>query len=446
MITAEQLALASGPPSPLSAEANELICRTGPGTPMGDVVRRYWIPALLSTELSEADGAPVEVRLLGEDLVAFRDTSGRVGLVQWWCPHRGTPLWMGRNEENGLRCLYHGWKFDAEGRCVDQVNEPEAGQFKDKVRLTSYPTVEMGGVVWAYMGPAEHRPPEPRFEFTQAPEGHRHVLKVIQRSNWLQALEGGIDPSHAPILHGGLRTYSAGAETGRGLGAGDAIMKPKTYRMYVEPTDYGQRFWAVGSSESENYVMGHHFVMPWTQIRLHTRNPNLVAGHFYVPIDDHNCMVWDWEYCFSGEPLAEAEVEWLEMSSGYGAGHVDPATFLPYHNRDDDWGLTREAQRTERFSGMPSNGDQDRAVQEGVGAIVDRSRENLGQSDMPLLGVRRRLMEALRIVADDGAPPGANDAYYGLRAVGRAYASGVDWRAETAKLMHPASSLHANGG
>ena len=407
---------------------------------MGDVVRRYWVPGLLSRELPAPDCPPVEVRLLGEDLVAFRATSGRVGLVQWWCPHRGTPLWMGRNEEEGLRCLYHGWKFDVDGNCVDQMNEPQEAQYKDKIDLIAYPTVEMGGVIWAYMGPPECRPPEPKFEFTQAPESHRHVLKVIQRSNWIQALEGGIDPSHAPILHGGLTRYAAGADIGRGLGAGDAIMKPKTYRMYVEPTDYGQQFWAVGASDDENYVMGHHFVMPWTQVRLHTRNPNLVAGHFYVPIDDDNCMVWDWEYCFAEEPLSETEVEWLEMSSGYGKGHVDPATFLPYHDRNDDWGLSREAQRTERFSGMPSNGDQDRAVQEGVGPIVDRSRENLGQSDMPLIGVRRRFMESLRVVADGGNPVGTGNSYYGIRAVGRSYPKDVDWRAETLALMHPDES------
>jgi phenylpropionate dioxygenase-like ring-hydroxylating dioxygenase large terminal subunit len=425
-----------GPASPLSAEANELICRTGAGSPMGEVVRRYWVPALLSTELPAPDSPPVQVKLLGEDLVAFRDTSGRVGIVQWWCAHRGTPLWMGRNEENGLRCLYHGWKYDVDGNCVDQMNEPPEAQFKDKINLVSYPTVEMGDIIWAYMGPKDKRPPDPKFEFTQVPSTHRHVVKTRQKSNWMQALEGGIDPSHAPILHGGL-TKSTGAEAGRGVNADDPLMKPKVYRMYVEPTDYGQQFWAVGATKDENFVMGHHFVMPWTQIRLHTRNPDLVAGHFYVPIDDNNAMVWDWEYCFSEDPLSEMEVEWLEQHSGYGSGHIDQTTFLPYANQDNQWLLSRDVQKTKRFSGMPSNGDEDRAVQEGAGPIIDRSRENLGQSDMPLIGVRRRLMEAVRVVADEGAPVGTGNSYYGIRALGRAYPRDVDWRAETMKLMHP---------
>ena len=148
MLTAGQVALMNGPASPLCTEANELLCRIGPGTPMGEAVRRYWVPALLSTELPEPDCPPVEVKLLGEDLVGFRATSGRVGIVQWWCPHRGTPLWMGRNEEEGLRCLYHGWKFDVDGNCVDQMNEPQEAQYKDKIQMVAYPAVEMGGIIW----------------------------------------------------------------------------------------------------------------------------------------------------------------------------------------------------------------------------------------------------------------------------------------------------------
>lgn len=173
----------------LSKEENERVTRVGPDTPQGQTMRRCWIPALLSWELPEPDCPPVRVKLLGEALVAFKDTEGRIGLLEELCP------------QCGLRCVYHGWKFDVEGHCVDMMNEPAENDFKHKIRTQAYPTVEAGGIIWAYMGPPEHRPPEPNFLWTQAPETHRHVTKVIQECNWLQALEGGIDTSHAPILH-----------------------------------------------------------------------------------------------------------------------------------------------------------------------------------------------------------------------------------------------------
>ena len=155
----------------LSKEENELITRTGPGTPMGNVLRRYWMPILLEREVAEPDGEPVRVQVLGERLVAFRDTNGRIGLIEEFCPHRRVSLWLGRNEECGLRCVYHGWKFDVDGNCVDQLNEPGENSFAEKVHITHYPTLELGGIVWTYMGPPDKTPPPPRFEFTQAP-GH----------------------------------------------------------------------------------------------------------------------------------------------------------------------------------------------------------------------------------------------------------------------------------
>ncbi|MGH7091809.1 MAG: Rieske 2Fe-2S domain-containing protein, partial [Stellaceae bacterium] len=164
---------------------NEQLTRVGQGTSMGTTMRLYWLPALLSHEIAEPDGPPVRVRLLGEDLVAFRDSRGRIGLVDEYCPHRRASLYFGRNEECGLRCVYHGWKFDVTGACVDQMNEPPENQFKDRVHLTAYPTCELGGLVWAYLGPADKIPPLPKFAWTQVPESHRHVSKVIQESNWL---------------------------------------------------------------------------------------------------------------------------------------------------------------------------------------------------------------------------------------------------------------------
>src|SRR3984885_7027362 len=170
----------------LSKEDNERLVRVGAGTPTGDLMRRYWLPALTAEELPERDGAPVRVRLLGEDLVAFRDSSGRVGLVDAFCPHRRAPMFFGRNEECGLRCVYHGWKFDADGTCVDMPSEPPDSLFKTKVTITAYPTWEGGGIVWTYMGPPEHQPPHPDYELVRTPATHRYTSKTYEECNWLQ--------------------------------------------------------------------------------------------------------------------------------------------------------------------------------------------------------------------------------------------------------------------
>ena len=159
------------------------------------------MPAALSSELPAGDCAPVRVRLLGERLVAFRDSSGNIGLVDEYCAHRRASLFLGRNEENGLRCVYHGWKYDRNGNCLETPTEPAGSNFKDKIHIQAYPTLEMGGLVWAYLGPKEKTPPPPKFEFTQVPELHRYMTKTWEECNWLQALEGAIDSQHASFLH-----------------------------------------------------------------------------------------------------------------------------------------------------------------------------------------------------------------------------------------------------
>src|SRR5438067_11741806 len=188
----------------LTRDDNELITNTNPGTPMGELFRRFWLPVALSEELPGPDCVPQRVRVLGEDLLAIRDTSGRPGLFDAYCPHRGAPLFFGRNEEDGLRCVYHGWKFDVDGRCVDLPNAPEGPTFKDKIKIKCYPCVEAGDLIWAYMGPAEKEPPFPEFEWTKLPKSHRYVTKFVEQCNYLQAMEGDYDPSHARFLHSTL--------------------------------------------------------------------------------------------------------------------------------------------------------------------------------------------------------------------------------------------------
>jgi len=409
----------------LSREDNELLTRITSGTPMGDTMRRYWIPALMGSELAEPDGAPVRVRLLGEDLVAFRDTQGRVGLLDEYCPHRRASLFFGRNEQCGLRCAYHGWKYDVEGRCVDMMNEPEELHFKDKIHITTYPTVEMGGIIWTYMGPKEHTPPPPKFAWTQAPATHRNVTKVIQECNWLQALEGGIDTSHAPIMHR-LITHNT---TRPGLKLSNPFVRGKAPHLVVDITDYGYQYAGLRPlDEADMHIRTYHFVMPFHQIRPSQSDAGqpMVAGHIWVPMDDENTMVYNWMYCLTDTPMTDQER--LEVRAGNGPMDVDQTTFRSRKNRANNYLIDRQVQKTETFTGIDGINIQDRAIQESMGRICDRTREHLGPADKAIIQARRLLLGAVKTVQAGGTPAGVAPSYYPLRASEGVIPRDADWR------------------
>ncbi|MFQ6026528.1 MAG: Rieske 2Fe-2S domain-containing protein [Dehalococcoidia bacterium] len=423
----------------ISPSDNEILTRTGKGTPLGEVMRRYWLPALLSTELPEPDSPPVRVKLLGEDLVAFRDTLGRVGVLEEHCPHRLASLFLGRNEECGLRCVYHGWKFDVEGACLDMMNEPPGSDFHNKVRARAYPTLEQGGVVWAYLGAPEQRPAPPNFEWTRVAATHRHVSKNSQETNWLQGPEGGIDSAHAPILH---RTIST--ETSLpGIGINTDFVTGGASALEVDVTDYGYQYVGVRDlKEQGTFARGYQYVLPFHQMRPRQRgykgqpDETVIAGHMWVPLDDENCMVYNWAYSYGEKAVTDEQ--WLEMERGYGRGpeHLLP-NFQTIGNRDNDWRIDRRVQKTETFTGIEGINAQDVAVQESMGNIVDRDRENLARSDMAIVSARRLLLQAARTVADGGDPPGLAPTYYNARAIEHVLPPGVTWREGLLPEMHP---------
>jgi phthalate 4,5-dioxygenase len=417
----------------LTPEINELLTRVGPGTPMGDVLRRYWMPALLSFELPEPDCAPVQFKILGESLVAFRDTSGRIGVVAEMCPHRGASLWLGRNEENGLRCVYHGWKFDVNGQCVDMMNEPPQFDFAEKVKARSYPTVEFGGMIWAYMGPADKQPAPPKFEWTQVSEPHRYVTKVWEECNWLQALEGGIDTSHAPIMHRALHKGAAHL----GIPMDGAFVRGKAPTLEVEVTDYGYRYFGIREMpEGGRYVRGYHFVMPFTQLR-----PNgpktIVDGHYWVPIDDENVMVYNFGYSYGEEPLTADESYDRNAGNNFSSDIDVDNEFRSIRNARNKWMIDREVQKRDTFTGITGINAQDRAVQESMGKIMDRTQEHLGAADKAIIATRRLLEQAVRAVQDGGDPSGVAPTYYNLRAMDEVLADDVDWHAQMMDVMYP---------
>jgi len=394
----------------LSKEDNELITRVGPGTPMGNVMRRYWMPALLSEEIPAPDSPPVRVRLLGEDLVAFRDSHGRVGLLDEFCPHRLASMFLGRNEEGGLRCVYHGWKFDVHGRCVDMPNEPSTSTFKERVHLTAYPVIEKAGVIWAYLGPEAKRPELPDMEWMRAPSTHLFVSVTHQYSNYLQAIEGGIDTVHSSFLHW------------NDLTDGSNYRQVDTAPVLdVECTDYGFRYASIRDiGEDRTYTRLYNFVMPFHQIRssqdapipkdIQVRNLGRIAGHMWVPIDDQNTLAFNW--MMSPDPAKPLDPEAAVRAEAFRGGGPEGETRIRHRTRANDWLIDREAQRTQTYTGIDGVNTQDLAVQESMGPIVDRSREHLGTTDRAIIVFRQMLVDAAHTVAGGGDPPGVDPATY----------------------------------
>jgi phenylpropionate dioxygenase-like ring-hydroxylating dioxygenase large terminal subunit len=385
----------------LKKEQNELLTRTQAGSPMGELFRRYWLPALLSSELPNPDCPPVRLQLLGEKLITFRDTSGKLGAMDEFCAHRGVSLWFGRNEENGLRCPYHGWKFDVTGQCVDVPSEPEDSQLSKRVKLKSYPMIERGGVVWIYMGPPELTPALPEWEFATVPANQSYMSKRLQECNWLQALEGGIDSSHVSFLHrGALKTDPLF----KGAKGNDYNMRDLKPQFEVEEVEGGLLVGVRRKAEA-----GHLYwrITPWIMpcfTMVPPRADHPLHGHFWVPIDDENCWAWSFDY-HPTRALSPHEVEAMDAGAGVHCKYV-PGTFIPLANKRNDYLMDRDKQRSgELYSGVDGIAIQDSSLQESMGAIVDRSRENLTGTDRGIVQTRRRLIDAALALAEHGTPP-----------------------------------------
>ena len=411
----------------LSREDNELLCRVGPGTPMGQLLREYWLPFLKSSDV-ERGGQPLRVKLLSEDLVAFRDTSGRVGLLGEHCSHRATSLALARNEDNGLRCVYHGWMYDVSGRCIDMPNEPEETRFADKIRHPAYACTERNGIVWTYMGPREVPPALPDLEWNMVPEDQVVIWRNLQFNNWVQGLEGNIDSSHLSFLHTRLTADGNGFGGGnRGLWYAD-----KTPRMEVRATDYGVMYGAGRKEDPDNsYWRVTQFLMPFYGMFAPV-SPAEIPLQWWIPLDDHTVMKWDVRLN-PNRPITEEER--ARLGFGDPGGFAEPNRFDPYTqfrlaaDQSNGWLLDYEAQEERRFSGVPSVNLQDKAVQETMGPIVKRHIEHLGTSDAMIIQVRKRLLNAAKALRDHGTtPPGVGQPEsYRVRSATTILPNGTDW-------------------
>ncbi|WP_250502435.1 Rieske 2Fe-2S domain-containing protein [Caballeronia sp. AZ7_KS35] len=370
--------------------------RVGPGTPMGKFMRQYWLPAILSSEI-ETDGDPVRLMILGEKLLAFRDSASRVGIIDHRCPHRCASLFLGRNEENGIRCVYHGWKFDVNGNCVDMPSVPPHMDFKDKVHARAYRTAERNGLVWVYMGENQGNPPPlPEIEANMIPGSKIWCLQ--RQCNWLQALEGDIDTSHVGFLHvGALQPDDLPKDSPL---RPTVLNRAPEYR--VQNAEWGATYGAYRQDDdgSLSWRAGQFMFPFWTM------TPNILfatraIARAWVPMDDEHVMLFDitggvdegnpffTTKLKNGEPMYEKV-----RRKPNGTGWFD--RWLPVDGIHNDWGIDRDAQRDMvHFTGIDNPSMQDQSITESMGPIQDHSYETLAPTDQMIAFVRRRLVKAL---------------------------------------------------
>ena len=387
----------------LSREDNESLTRVAPGTAMGELMRRYWIPASFSQSIAKPDSPPQRVRLLGEDLVLFRDSASRVGLIQERCPHRTASLFYGRNEQGGLRCVYHGLKFDVEGNCVDAPCVPQVGDIqlrniKSQLRARAYPCIERGEIVWAYMGPPELKPEFPDLEWTRVAPAQRYVSRHIQECNWLQGVEGGFDASHLTFLHGG------DTEPSRRI-------VPIHYE--VLPTDFGFVV-GTGRDKGDGTVMWNVNVMLMPFHKIISSVPH--AAHVWAPIDDENTMLYSIDF----HPTRALTEEDLQRSRDGRGIHTENIAGSDHalRTRANDYLIDRALQASgASFTGMKGLGTQDCAIQESMGPIADRSAEHLLASDAAIVKIRRLMLQTLKDHAEGKKLPGMNPRSYRVRSM-----------------------------
>jgi phthalate 4,5-dioxygenase oxygenase subunit len=362
---------------------------------MGKLMRRHWTPVCLIEEVSEPDGAPIQARIFGEDLVVFRDTDGRVGVMDENCPHRRASLVLGRNEEGGLRCLYHGWKMDVEGTVLEMSSEPVASGMAGKVKHRAYPTHEWGGMVWAYMGPRETMPEFEPPAWAPTADARVSIAKVIIPCNWAQILEGAIDSAHSSSLHS---SDMVPARVDGAKATDKNWLRPSTDkapRLQVQRTDYGFRYAAlrrpITNAATHDYVRSTVFVAPYSAL-IPPNNLYNVAN-VNVPIDDTHTVFY---FIGWGHPAHTPETETWRKFLGAQVGIDLDDKYRPLRNRDNNFWQDRKAMKAGNFTGITGFPNQDIAMWVTMGPIADRTFDRLGASDLAIVEFRRQMLDAVR--------------------------------------------------
>jgi nitrite reductase/ring-hydroxylating ferredoxin subunit len=411
---------------------NELLTRTGAGTAMGDYFRCFWQPVALSREIAEPDSAPIRVQVLGEDLVAFRDTQGRVGLIEPHCAHRGANLFFGRNEDCGIRCIYHGWKYDVDGKCVDMPNVAPGSGYHGKISIKAYPTREFGNLVWAYLGPHSRMPDDvPQLEFGILPPSHRYVTKRLQQCNWAQSMEGALDTAHFSFLH--MPAPQLASNENPNVAADEQRLRwlrndPMPQFTLIEH-DVG--FVVGGSRRADGedlYWRVTQFMLPAHSITPSALPGEIYYGYTWVPITDESC--WIYVYAWHPDrPLSDAERARFDKG-GYGQMAALGPSFVPLRNRSNDYLIDREEQKHRSFTGVRGIAEQDAMAQDSQGLIVDRTREHLTPTDIAIVRFRRLMLDGAKALREGKEPVAAQRHHsYCLRSGGALAPAGLSFEA-----------------
>jgi phthalate 4,5-dioxygenase len=404
-----------------SSADNELLVRTGPGTAMGEYFRRFWLPVALSRELPEADGPPIRVKVMGEDLLAFRDTQGRVGLIEPRCAHRGADLFFGRNEDCGIRCIYHGWKYDVNGKCVAMPNVTAGSAYHGKISIRAHPTREFGEIVWAYLGPGERMPEHlPQLEFGTLPASHRYVTKRLQECNWAHSMEGALDTAHFSSLH--MPAPGVVSNANPNAAADERRLRWLRNDPLPEFTvrDHEVGFVVGGSRKAEEaglYWRITQFMLPAHSVTPSAMPGEIYNGYTWAPVTDESC--WIYVYAWHPDRPLTGEERARFDKGGYGQFAALGPGFVPLANRGNDYRIDRDEQKHASFTGVRGIAEQDAMAQASQGTIVDRTREHLTATDAPIVRFRRMMLEgatALRSGKEPEAPRRADA--YALRAGG----------------------------
>lgn len=396
----------------MNKEMSETLTRVGPQTRMGNLLRRYWVPALMSSEIAEPDGPQVRVQLLGEKLLAFRNSDGQASLISEFCSHRGVSLFFGRNEENGIRCAYHGLKFNSAGQCVDVPSAPQACA---RMHIKGYPCIERGGIVWTYMGPADQQPELPELEWCTLPAEHVYVSKRLQYSSYLQAMEGGIDTAHVSYVH----RYEVDSDPmHKGVKALDYIKADGNVVFEIEKTPFGLSLFGRRNGEPDSYYWRvTQWLFPWFTL-IAPFGDHALGGHIWVPIDDHSCWAWsiNWQ---PDRPLSQEELGAMKAGMGIHVEYEAPGSFVPAANRENGYQMDRVAQKEHRaYSGVFGFSAQDYSLQESMGSIQNHEAERLLPTDKAIVMARRMLHEAALGLEEGLMPPALDSSQQRVRPAG----------------------------
>ncbi len=396
----------------LSARDNAYLNSSEPDTPMGNYLRCHWHPVALSEEVAKPDCAPIRLKVMGEDLLLFRDSKGKTGLIEPFCAHRGADLFFGRNEECGIRCIYHGWKYDIHGNCIDMPNVPKDAAYHGKIKIKAYPTQEFADMVWAYMGPPDIQPFEvPQLEAGLVPPSHRYVTKRLVECNWTHSMEGALDTAHFSFLH--MPAPAFRKDDSSNIAADESrirwLRNDPAPRFKIIDHEVGFLIGGARNADpGDHYWRLTQYMLPTHSITPSAMPNETYYGYSWVPIDDYSC--WMYVYAWHPDQAISDEERKKYIKGGYGQFAELGPGYVPLRNRSNSYLMSREEQKNISFTGIRGIAEQDQMAQESQGYMIDRTKENLSPTDVGIIRFRKLLLQEAKAFAAGKNPDSPNKA------------------------------------